>query len=92
MSKQTRRLPKFKNEAEERAFWESKGSDSTEYRYWARPQPDVSRLLNGQFRDLSVERLMRLLTRLGCDVDITIRRHGQAAAARDTIRLSAASV
>lgn len=30
-------------------------------------QPDVSRLLNGQFRDVSVERLMRLLTRLGCD-------------------------
>ena len=24
-------------------------------------QPDVSRLLNGQFRDVSVERLMRLL-------------------------------
>jgi predicted XRE-type DNA-binding protein len=55
-------------------------------------QPDVSRLLNGQFRDVSVERLMRLLTRLGCDVDITIRNHGQAAAPRDTIRLRAASV
>ncbi len=55
-------------------------------------QPDVSRLLNGQFRDLSVERLMRLLTRLGCDVDITIRKQGQAVAAQDTIRLSAASV
>ena len=40
-------------------------------------QPDVSRLLNGQFRDVSVERLMRLLTRLGCDVDITIRNHGK---------------
>ena len=26
-------------------------------------QPDVSPLLNGQFRDVSVERLMRLLTR-----------------------------
>jgi predicted XRE-type DNA-binding protein len=55
-------------------------------------QPDVSRLLNGQFRDVSVERLMRLLTRLGCDVDITIRSHGKAAAPRDTIRLLAASV
>jgi predicted XRE-type DNA-binding protein len=55
-------------------------------------QPDVSRLLKGQFRDVSVERLMRLLTRLGCDVDITIRNHGQAAAPRDTIRLRAASV
>ena len=55
-------------------------------------QPDVSRLLNGQFRDVSVERLMRLLTRLGCDVDITIRNHGKAAAPRDTIRLQATSV
>ena len=54
-------------------------------------QPDVSRLLKGQFRDVSVERLMRLLTRLGCDVDITIRNHGKAAAPRDTIRLQAAS-
>lgn len=50
-------------------------------------QPDVSRLLNGQFRDVSVERLMRLLTRLGCDVDITVRNRGKAAAPRDTIRL-----
>ena len=55
-------------------------------------QPDVSRLLNGQFRDVSVERLMRMLTRLGCDVDITIRNHGKAAAPRDTIRLQAASL
>ena len=54
-------------------------------------QPDVSWLLNGQFRDVSVERLMRLLTRLGCDVDITIRNHGKAAAPRDTIRLLASS-
>ena len=53
-------------------------------------QPDASRLINGQFRDMSVERLMRLLTRLGCDVDITIRDHGKAAAPRDTIRLPAA--
>ena len=55
-------------------------------------QPDVSRLLNGQFRDVSIERLMRLLTRLGCDVDITIRKHGKGAAPRNTIRLPAASV
>lgn len=55
-------------------------------------QPDVSRLLKGQFRDVSVERLMRLLTRLGCDIDITVRKHGKAAAAKDTIHLQAASV
>ena len=55
-------------------------------------QPDVSRLLKGQFRDVSVERLMRLLTRLGCDVDITIRNHRKAAAPQDTIRLQAAAL
>lgn len=37
-------------------------------------QPDVSRLLRGQFRDYSVERLLRLLMALGRDVDIVIRR------------------
>ena len=52
---------------------------------------DASRLLNGQFREVSVERLMRLLTRLGCDVHITIRNHGKAAARKDTIRLPGAS-
>ena len=38
MSKQARPLPKFKSEAEERAFWESKGSDSTEYLDWVKAQ------------------------------------------------------
>lgn len=50
-------------------------------------QPDLSRLLNGQFRDVSVERLMQFLTRLGCDVDITIRDQWMAASPPDTIRL-----
>ena len=36
-------------------------------------QPDVSRLLRGDFRDFSLERLLRLLTALGRDVDIVIR-------------------
>ncbi len=44
-------------------------------------QPDVWRLLRGDFRQYSVERLLRLLTALGRDVDIVIRkprsrRHG----------------
>lgn len=55
-------------------------------------QPDVSRLLNGQFREISVERMIRLLTRLGCDVDITIRTQGKRALSRDTIHLQAATV
>jgi predicted XRE-type DNA-binding protein len=45
-------------------------------------QPDVSRLLRGDFRDYSVERLIRLLLALGRDVDIVVgklqtRRHGR---------------
>jgi predicted XRE-type DNA-binding protein len=40
-------------------------------------QPDVSRLLRGQFRDVSVERFMRMLSSLGYDVDIVIRSHRQ---------------
>ena len=36
-------------------------------------QPDVSRLLRGNFREFSVERLLRLLMTLGRDVEIVIR-------------------
>lgn len=36
-------------------------------------QPKVSALLNGRLANFSSERLMRLLTALGQDVDITIR-------------------
>ncbi len=55
-------------------------------------QPDVSRLFNGQFRDVSVERLMRLLTKLGCEVDIVIRERGRRAKAKDTIHLQAVPI
>ena len=37
-------------------------------------QPDVSRLLRGDFREYPLERLFRLLTALGRDVDIIIRQ------------------
>ena len=36
-------------------------------------QPDVSQLLRGDFREYSLERLLRLLTKLGRDIDIVIR-------------------
>jgi len=36
-------------------------------------QPEVSRLLRGSIREYSVERLLRLLTALGRDVEIVIR-------------------
>ncbi len=36
-------------------------------------QPDVSRLLRGDFREYSLERLFRLLNALGRDIDIIVR-------------------
>lgn len=50
-------------------------------------QPDVSRMLRGRFRDFSVERLMRCLTALGCEVDIVVRAPGQPGKAADAIHL-----
>lgn len=35
-------------------------------------QPDISKMLNGQFRPLSIERLMKCLVALGQDVTIDI--------------------
>lgn len=37
-------------------------------------QSDVSRLLRGNFREYSMERLIRLLTVLGRDVNIVVRK------------------
>ena len=37
-------------------------------------QPDVSRLFGGDFREYSLERLLRLLTALGHDIDIVSRQ------------------
>jgi predicted XRE-type DNA-binding protein len=42
-------------------------------------QPDVSKLLRGEFRQFSVERLLRFLVALNHDVEIVIKPH------RDTI-------
>lgn len=37
-------------------------------------QPQISRLMRGDTREFSYERLMRVLTALGQDVEITIRQ------------------
>jgi predicted XRE-type DNA-binding protein len=50
-------------------------------------QPDLSKLLGGRFREMSVERLLRMLTRLDCDVDISVRFEGRAVG--DAIHLDA---
>ncbi|MEK8122577.1 helix-turn-helix transcriptional regulator [Methylocystis sp. IM4] len=41
-------------------------------------QPDVSKMLHGDFRQFSVERLLRFLVALGRDVEINIRPHAGA--------------
>jgi predicted XRE-type DNA-binding protein len=38
-------------------------------------QPDISKMLHGDFRQFSVERLMRFLVALGQDVEIVVRPH-----------------
>jgi predicted XRE-type DNA-binding protein len=44
-------------------------------------QTDVSKMLHGDFRQFSVERLMRFLVALGQDVEIVVKEHrgGKAA-------------
>lgn len=39
------------------------------------PQPDVSKMLRGEFRQFSVERLLRFLVALNHDVEIVITPH-----------------
>jgi predicted XRE-type DNA-binding protein len=38
-------------------------------------QPDISKLLHGDFQQFSVERLLRFLVALGQDVDIVVKPH-----------------
>lgn len=38
-------------------------------------QPDISKLLRGDFQQFSVERLLRFLVALGQDVDIVVKPH-----------------
>lgn len=53
-------------------------------------QPDVSRLLRGDFREYSIERLLRLLTALGRDVEIVIRRSRSRRPGRLTVEAGGA--
>jgi len=41
-------------------------------------QPDVSKMLRGEFRQFSVERLLRFLVALNQDVEIVVRQHRDA--------------
>jgi predicted XRE-type DNA-binding protein len=48
-------------------------------------QPDISKMLGGDFRQFSVERLMRFLVALGQDVEIVVTPHRRGS--RETAQL-----
>ena len=61
MSKQTKPLPRFKAEADERAFWEARGSDSTQYLDWAKAQRAVLPNLKPSTKTISLRLPQHLL-------------------------------
>jgi predicted XRE-type DNA-binding protein len=54
-------------------------------------QPDLSKLLRGEFRLVSVEKLMRMLTAFDQDVEITLKPHRKRGEAGRIAFISAAS-
>jgi predicted XRE-type DNA-binding protein len=44
-------------------------------------QPDLSRILRGHLREVSADRLIRALTQLESEVDISVRHQGRAVGA-----------
>lgn len=61
MNKQTKPLPKFKTEAKERAFWETKGNDSTEFLDWKKAQRVVLPNLKPSTKTISLRLPQHLL-------------------------------
>lgn len=64
MSKQTKPLPKLKTEAEERAFWETRGKDSTEFLDWKQAQRVVMPNLKPSTKTISLRLPQHLLDAL----------------------------
>ena len=54
-------------------------------------QPDISKMLRGDFRQFSVERLLRFLVALGQDVEIVIKPHA-GESATPTLRIQAKDI
>ena len=57
-------------------------SESEAARLLGLSEPNVSRLLRGDFREYSLESVLRLLTVLGCDVDIVVRQPRSASSGK----------
>jgi len=69
MSKQLKPIPEFASEAEERAFWESPGNDSTEYVDWSKAKLVTFPKLRPSTETISL--------RMPEDVLNTIRHHAR---------------
>ena len=69
MSKSLKPIPKFANEAEERAFWESPENDSTEYVDWSKAKLATFPKLRPSTETISL--------RMPEDVLSTIRNHAR---------------
>jgi predicted DNA binding CopG/RHH family protein len=69
MKKRLKPIPKFANEAEERAFWESPRNDSTEYVDWSKAKLAVFPKLKPSTETISLRMPENLLD--------TIRSHAQ---------------
>ncbi len=51
-------------------------------------QPDISKMLHGDLRQFSLERLLRFLVALGQDVEIVVKPRGPNAAETATLRIA----
>jgi predicted XRE-type DNA-binding protein len=49
-------------------------------------QPELSKILRGKFSEVSLERLMRFLTALGCHIEITVGRGRREKSGEVTIK------
>jgi len=61
MSKPTKSVPGFKNEQQERAFWEGSGQDSTQYLDWTKAQRVVLPNLKPSTKTISLRLPQHLL-------------------------------
>jgi predicted DNA binding CopG/RHH family protein len=62
--KKMKPIPKFRSEAEERAFWEAKGNDSTDYVDWSKAQHVDFRNLRPTTKAISLRLPEPLLNRI----------------------------
>jgi predicted DNA binding CopG/RHH family protein len=69
MRKRLKPIPKFANEAAERAFWESPGNDSTEYVDWSKAKLTAFPKLKPSTESISLRMPENLLD--------TVRSHAQ---------------